>query len=217
MADNVAITAGTGTDIAADDISSVKYQRVKLIHGVDGTNDGDVAATNPLPVKSTGYTVSVQAGKTRPADTTAYAAGDVANESTSAGTSISFANCVRANGGSGTILSAFLVSSAGQATKGSFELWLFNADPGADNDNAVFTPTDAEMLTLVGIIPFTVAYVGDATSGAGGNCIYPSTPLSLPFVCGGSTTTLYGVLVVRNAYTPVSAEVFTATLRILQD
>jgi hypothetical protein len=37
MADNVAITAGTGTSIAADDISSVWYQRVKVALGADGT------------------------------------------------------------------------------------------------------------------------------------------------------------------------------------
>ncbi len=30
MADNVAITAGTGTAIAADDVSSVYYQKIKL-------------------------------------------------------------------------------------------------------------------------------------------------------------------------------------------
>lgn len=53
MADNTTLNAGTGGDvIGADDISSVKYQRIKLIHGVDGTNDGDVARTNPLPVNS---------------------------------------------------------------------------------------------------------------------------------------------------------------------
>ena len=36
MADNVAITAGAGTSIAADDIASVWYQRVKLSLGADG-------------------------------------------------------------------------------------------------------------------------------------------------------------------------------------
>lgn len=52
MADNVLLNAGTGgSTIAADDISSVWFQRVKLIHGADGTNDGDVAKTNPLPVQ----------------------------------------------------------------------------------------------------------------------------------------------------------------------
>lgn len=50
MADNTTLNTGSGGDVvASDDIGGVKYQRVKLIHGVDGTNDGDVSRTNPLP------------------------------------------------------------------------------------------------------------------------------------------------------------------------
>lgn len=37
MADNVEITAGTGTTVAADEITGVKYQRVKICIGADGT------------------------------------------------------------------------------------------------------------------------------------------------------------------------------------
>lgn len=36
MADNFSLTAGSGTSIATDDISSVHYQRVKLGVGADG-------------------------------------------------------------------------------------------------------------------------------------------------------------------------------------
>jgi len=51
MADNVTLDPGSGGDtVGADDISGVKYQRVKVIIGADGTNDGDVASGNPLPV-----------------------------------------------------------------------------------------------------------------------------------------------------------------------
>lgn len=51
MADNVATNPGTGGDtIAADDISGVKYQRVKLVQGADGTNDGDISSAAPLQV-----------------------------------------------------------------------------------------------------------------------------------------------------------------------
>lgn len=51
MADDILLNAGTGGDtIGADDISGVKYQRVKLITGADGVNDGDVSSANPLPV-----------------------------------------------------------------------------------------------------------------------------------------------------------------------
>jgi hypothetical protein len=50
MADNVAVTEGSGVSIAADEIASVKYQRVKLIQGADGVNDGDVSSAAPLQV-----------------------------------------------------------------------------------------------------------------------------------------------------------------------
>lgn len=50
MADDVTLNAGSGGDvIAADDISSVKFQRVKLTLGADGVNDGDISSTNPIP------------------------------------------------------------------------------------------------------------------------------------------------------------------------
>lgn len=50
VADNVQINLGQGgAVIAADEISSVAYQRIKLIYGADGVNSGDVAAANPLP------------------------------------------------------------------------------------------------------------------------------------------------------------------------
>jgi hypothetical protein len=54
MADNVAITAGSGTTIATDDIGGVQYQRVKLAIGADGSAAdlafGGAAAASSLPV-----------------------------------------------------------------------------------------------------------------------------------------------------------------------
>jgi hypothetical protein len=51
MADNTILNLGSGGDtIASDEISGVKYQRVKLIYGGDGVNSGDVSLTNPFPV-----------------------------------------------------------------------------------------------------------------------------------------------------------------------
>lgn len=51
MADNTTLNAGTGGDvIASDDISGVKYQRVKLSIGADGAA-ADAALTAPLPVR----------------------------------------------------------------------------------------------------------------------------------------------------------------------
>lgn len=52
MADNVSITEGSGKTVAADEISSVLYQRVKITYGDDGSAT-DVSATNALPVTGT--------------------------------------------------------------------------------------------------------------------------------------------------------------------
>jgi hypothetical protein len=51
MSDNTQLGPGVGGDIlGTDDIGGVKYQRMKLIHGDDGVNAGDVSTGNPLPV-----------------------------------------------------------------------------------------------------------------------------------------------------------------------
>jgi hypothetical protein len=53
MADNVGYTPGSGAVIAADDISSVLYQRVKISEGADGSAT-DVSAANPMPASVPG-------------------------------------------------------------------------------------------------------------------------------------------------------------------
>jgi len=59
MADNTTIASNSGGDvIATDDIGGVKYQRVKLIQGADGTNDGDISSTNPLYTRLNGKAVA---------------------------------------------------------------------------------------------------------------------------------------------------------------
>lgn len=64
MADNTLLNLGTGGDtIASDDIAGVKFQRVKIVHGIDGVNNGDVAPTNPMPTRlldSTGLSIGAR-------------------------------------------------------------------------------------------------------------------------------------------------------------
>jgi len=52
VADNSTLPA-TGDVVAADEISGVKFQRMKLVHGDDGVNAGDVSLTNPYPITLT--------------------------------------------------------------------------------------------------------------------------------------------------------------------
>jgi hypothetical protein len=167
-----------------------------------------------------GFTAVIKTTKTRPSDTTTYANGDVVNESASAGTVWTFSNVGRVKGGSGIITNALLISSANQSTKPSLELWLFTVAPTSDNDNSNFTPTDAELQYFIGApIAFldTNSYVGDATSGAGGNIVIPSASVNLAFDCVDTSRDLYGCLIARNAYVPVSGEQFTVILKVLQD
>jgi len=51
MADNIPTT--TNASVATDDIGNVHYQRMKLVLGADGVNDGDLSAANPMPVEGT--------------------------------------------------------------------------------------------------------------------------------------------------------------------
>jgi hypothetical protein len=171
------------------------------------------------------YPAIISTSYDRPADTTAYTAGDALSNSTSAPLALTFA-AGRFNGAGGDIVAAHMVDSANQATKLACELWLFqgSAAPVADNDNAAFTPTDAELAALVGVIQFTAAnaFVGDATAGAGGNAItvgghLTSPNFRLPFRCDPSLSSIFGLVVVRNAFTPVSAEKFTFRLHIRQE
>lgn len=122
-----------------------------------------------------------------------------------------------ANWGRGVIMSARLVDEASQATPGSFELYLFTAEPTAVNDNAALALSDADAENLLGVIPFIDAgYVTNAGAGAAGNVVYAELA-NLPFACAATDQNLYGLLVVRNAYTPVSGEKFAIQLGVQGD
>jgi len=80
MADNIAVTPGTGATVAADDIGGgVLVQRIKPTFGADGTAT-DVSGSNPLPIVQTGAlptgtntigTVNIAASQLAPLATTA--------------------------------------------------------------------------------------------------------------------------------------------------
>jgi hypothetical protein len=161
-------------------------------------------------------TAVVRQSVTRPANATVYAAGEVIGTAVTA--ELLLDAIARSAGGKGMIADVTVIDSANQATKPSLELWLFKSPVVAVADNAAWAPTDAELANLVGIITIATSFVGTATVGDGGNCILkPSVPPMLPFECGVNDDALYGYLIVRNAYTPVSGEVFTVIVSALQD
>jgi hypothetical protein len=60
MAGNVQLGASdpAGAIAASDLIAGAHFQRLKLIHGNDGVNDGDVSRSNPFPTLAIGATTA---------------------------------------------------------------------------------------------------------------------------------------------------------------
>lgn len=268
MADNVAVTAGSGTTIATDDNAGVHYQRVKLVWGPDNTfNEVDTASGKSVPVQIRGSAggdlvkleddasatadpgipvlvkradtpattsgtdgdyeplqvsggflwvrtvqkfVTVTTDVTRPADVTAYAINDALSDSTTVPTSGGFTwtSAARASGGSGIITDAWITSSNDPGTTLQGEIFVFNTSVTNINDNAAFAVSDAEIKTCVGIIPFSLADVGNNDAAWVSN-------LNMGFTCSGSANLRFLVRV-KNAYTPASAEVLTFVAKIMQ-
>ena len=155
----------------------------------------------------------VSANFTRPADTTAYTSGDVVGPVTSPAAMV-FIPATEDKHDYAKIVSATLIDSANVATKADLELWLLESILTPAADNAPFAPTDAELRTLVGVISFATGSfrAGDASSGAAGNAICESKNIQLAVQSQSAGGALYGVLVVRNAYVPVSGERFDIRL-----
>lgn len=77
MADNVPITAGSGTSIATDDVGGVHYQRVKNTWGPNNTaTDVDASATAAMPVMPIGGATNAAAQVTVSNSSTSIAAAD---------------------------------------------------------------------------------------------------------------------------------------------
>lgn len=145
---------------------------------------------------------------TRPADTTAYAAADAISDSTSAPTAGGFTltGVARASGKSG-VITDMIVTSSNPAGGLNAELWVFDTAVTAVNDNAAFAISDAEVKTLVAVVPFTLA------AGAN-NAAAHIQNLMAGFTTVGSANLRYLIRVV-SAYTPISGEVITVRAKCL--
>ncbi len=139
MADNIQVTEGAGKTIATDDISSVHYPRNKLVHGADGTNDGDVSRVNGLPVST------AQCATTE--DLTTIAFGSVTN---------SFASCALTNITTSTSLYVF---------NDTDKHMLFNFDNGANAEFIVGAGKERLVPIKNGATQAYIKYAAAPTSG----------------------------------------------------
>lgn len=162
-----------------------------------------------------GHTAIAEASYTRPANTTAYADGDAVADSDSAPNDLEF-TVARINDEGGFVVAAQLIDSV-NSSPSDFDLILFDTAPTPTNDNEAFALSDADAENILpgGVISFRSSVEG-ADLGAN-NYTYSATGLNIPFVPASGTQLIYGLLVVRGAYTPASGEKFTVRLGVSQD
>jgi hypothetical protein len=145
---------------------------------------------------------------TRPADTTAYASGDLMANSTTAGSvvAMTFSPVTKGSGRSAQIRRVRISKTGTSVTNASVRLHLYTTSSitAANGDNGAWSTDKAA--NYVGSVDVTIDKA--MTDGAAGNatCEFNINSLSL-----------YGLLEARGAYTPTSAEVFTVTLESAED
>ena len=166
-----------------------------------------------ITIRRETFTASI----TRPANTTAYASGQVlAAVNTDAlftlGTTDDTWTHKVTRPGKGTgMVESLQVHSSIAGAKADAELWIFNTTIAPVADGAAFNPSDAEALTRVMVVELP-AYLWK-TGGA--NASLEIANLDRPFTAKDGK--LYAQLVWKGAYTPTASEVFTLSTNISKD
>jgi hypothetical protein len=186
-------------------------------NGTAGTADAGVMTVQGIasmtPLAVVGKSLVASANFNRPADTTAYAVGDLVANSTTAGSVTPLSWTVgRVNDGYVTIRRARLKTSSTSVTNAQFRLHLYGATPTVTNgDNGAWLSTQS---TYLGWIDITVDKVfSDAAEGIG----VPTAGSEIIAPCLSGAATIKGLLEARAAYTPTNAGTFTVELELLQD
>ena len=209
-------THGT-TDLVAADITKVAGSTISQGHGTAAS-----AIRVELPTDGTGVVgltageahIGAIGGNTTFVSSTitmsaagVYATGDYMGTTTSPQ---SFTNAVRTSGGTG-IIKTIVISDKITTTNVAMELWFFSATFVAPTDNAAWAISDAEALTVLGVVPI------DATKwyASSNNTIYVDDTVNI--VIKPAATSLFYALVARGTTPSFTSGDLTINLGILQD
>lgn len=152
----------------------------------------------------------------RPADTTAYAVGDLIANSTTAGSVVPMQiTAARENAGTGSITRCRLsCNKAGMAGTETFRVHLFkNAPSAANGDNGAFNINGLAAVHL-GFFEVTLDQV--FSDGAKGFAA-PYIGSQIIFDAAAGSQLLYALIESRSAWTPGSGNTFTVALEVLRD
>lgn len=213
MADNIAITPGTGaivgTETATVNSIAVQLQQMKIalgareayiasLSGRDASGSGDGA----LFVDPRCKAVSVPQTPTITASS-AYTA------KSAVGGLLDFGNMARQSGGSICLASAVLIDKSTQSA--TLDLVLFDRAITAPTDHSTWSPSNSDLVHCVGKITFS----GGGYSVFNANEVCTISNLALEMVLNG--TDLFGVLVARSTPTYGTTADLTVVLTAIQD
>lgn len=178
-------------------------------------DQGDGTWAEKVSAVSNNSEIVLSASFTRPANTTAYAAGDLVANNTTAGSVIplSWANATRVSGDCLRIERVRIEKSGTSLTNASFRLHLFESIPTPTvGDNGVYNSSGTlatnNALSMAGTFPVTMIWAAsDGAMGIG----TPTTGMGAT-ISPTSGRTIYGLLEVTAAYTPASGETFYVIL-----
>lgn len=159
-----------------------------------------------------GNSAVATASFSRPANTTAYAAGQAVGASTSAGAAVTL-TVARKTGGTGRIQRLRLTKSGTSLTNAAFRVHLFKAAPATvPADGATFAPSGA--LDYLGAFPVTMTRAfGDGAKGFG----VPEVGGYVTFDTVAGTQAVFALVEALQAYAPLSGEVFTLAAEVDRD
>lgn len=146
---------------------------------------------------------------TRPADTTAYASGDLVANSTTAGSVVPLTFTIRPEARGSMIRRVRIKKSGTSVSSASFRVHFYETGTitCANGDNGAWSTNS--MATYVGAMDVTVdrAFT-DGAFGLGA----PITGSEINYDIG----TIWALIEARGAYTPASGEVFTVEIEVIR-
>jgi hypothetical protein len=153
----------------------------------------------------------------RPANTTAYASGQLVANSTTAGSVVPVtAALARQNAGSGLITGVRLSKTSNGITGASFRVHFFKSLPTVTVGDGGVLATAYNGIAAIEIgyadVTMDMAYSDGAKGFAGGLKNSDGTFRQAFFDTNAGTNALYALVEARGAYTPVSGETFTVAV-----
>jgi hypothetical protein len=229
VADDIIVKNSAGEDVpmAADDVGGGRLaQIIKIGIGPDGQitflsgNSGvkdagtvrvTLATDDLLAAIADGGAATIDTVITRPADTSAYAAGDSWANATAGASVATIAGASRGASRSGLITDIMITLPVAPATALTGQLWIFNSSPTPLDDNAAWALADADLPKLVAVVDFTMV----STGSSNGNSFCHLTQLNIGFTTSGSAD-LFVIPKVTSAYVPSSSEAMRLKTKIVR-